>query len=1010
MYLPCMSLMLFHLLALVYSCQASRFNDETDKQALVEFQTHLTENSRLVLASWNKSFHLCNWTGIICGRRHKRVTGLDLSGMKLTGAISPSIGNLSFLTSLILADNSFHGSIPLEVGKLFRLQHLNLSNNVLGGGISLGIPNCSALLTNDLSSNNLEHELGSLSSLVILSLRGNNLTGRFPASLGNLTSLRKLDIEYNRMEGMIPYSMSRLARMKYLRIAGNSFSGVFPRPICNLSSLLFLSIPDNRFYGKLRPDIDQLFPDIQVLFLGGNKFEGEIPSSLANITSLRKFDIEECHMTGSIPLSFGRLHNLEVLALAYNSLGSYSSRDLDFIGSLNNCTQLQFLGVGYNKLGGNLPPLISNLSSLLTYLFLGGNAISGSIPLDIGNLESLQSFKVEQNLLTGEIPASIGKLSSVERLYLQFNMMSGDIPSSFGNLSMVTQIYLYNNDFKGSIPSSLGNCTYLLYLGLDFNMLCGSIPRELMNVPSLVTLDISHNNLTGQIPNEVGKLVSLVRLDVSLNQLSGHVPQTLGNCLRMEEILLNGNFFEGTIIDIRALRNLRFLDLSNNNLSGTIPEYLVNLSAIQFLNLSVNNLDGPVPTEGIFQKSRNVSVFGNKNLCGGAAELKLKPCLETKAREHSSTRRKIAIGVGAAVTLFILSVMVIISLSWFKKRSSMKQRVSNTRHMDNLSTAPLHERVRYGELHSATGGFSLGNMIGTGNFGVVYKAFLGPENRAVAIKVLNLKFHGAAKSFIAECEVLKSVRHRNLVKLLTVCSSIDFKGDEFRALVYKFMPNGSLDMWLHGEDQLEGTNNTSRPLSILERFNIAIDVASAVEYLHVNYHDPIVHCDLKPGNVLLDDDLTAHVSDFGLARLLLKFDQQSSLSSSSIRGTIGYAAPEYAMGGQPSIHGDVYSFGVLLLEMFTGKRPSNELFGGNFTLQIYTKLALPENVLDIADKSLLSGLRVGFPFEVCLKLVLELGLRCCEQFPMNRLTVREVVKQLYTIKGRFFKARRIVRR
>ncbi|CAF1712639.1 BnaC03g69850D [Brassica napus] len=945
MHLPCMSLMLFHLLALVYSCQASRFNDETDKQALVEFQTHLTENSRLVLASWNKSFHLCNWTGIICGRRHKRVTGLDLSGMKLTGVISPSIGNLSFLTSLILADNSFHGSIPLEVGKLFRLQHLNLSNNVLGGGISLGIPNCSALLTNDLSSNNLEHdvpsELGSLSSVVILSLRGNNLTGRFPASLGNLTSLRKLDIEYNRMEGMIPYSMSRLARMKYLRIAGNSFSGIFPRPICNLSSLLFLSIPDNRFYGKLRPDIDQLFPDIQVLFLGGNKFEGEIPSSLANITSLRKFDIEECHMTGSIPLSFGRLHNLEILALAYNSLGNYSSRDLDFIGSLNNCTQLQFLGVGYNKLGGNLPPLISNLSSLLTYLFLGGNAISGSIPLDIGNLESLQSFKVEQNLLTG------------------------DIPSSFGNLSMVTQIYLYNNDFKGSIPSSLGNCTYLLYLGLDFNMLCGSIPGELMNVPSLVTLDISHNNLTGQIPNEVGK----------------------------------------------ALRNLRLLDLSNNNLSGTIPEYLVNLSAIQFLNLSVNNLDGPVPTEGIFQKSRNVSVFGNKNLCGGVAELKLKPCLETKAREHSSTRRKIAIGVGAAVTLFILSVMVIISLSWFKKRSSMKQRVSsNTRHMDNLSIAPLHERVRYGELHSATGGFSLGNMIGTGNFGVMYKAFLGPENRAVAIKVLNLKFHGAAKSFIAECEVLKSVRHRNLVKLLTVCSSIDFKGDEFRALVYKFMPNGSLDMWLHGEEQLEGTNNTSRPLSILERFNIAIDVASAVEYLHVNYHDPIVHCDLKPGNVLLDDDLTAHVSDFGLARLLLKFDQQSSLSSSSIRGTIGYAAPEYAMGGQPSIHGDVYSFGVLLLEMFTGKRPSNELFGGNFTLQIYTKLALPENVLDIADKSLLSGLRVGFPLEVCLKLILELGLRCCEQFPMNRLTVREVVKQLYTIKGRFFKARRIVRR
>ncbi|XP_018436152.1 putative receptor-like protein kinase At3g47110 [Raphanus sativus] len=1019
MHLPCTSLMLFQVLALhtlVLCCQASTFTDQTDKQALLEFQSNLSPNSRVLLASWNESFDLCNWTGVTCARKHKRVTSLNLSGMRLTGVISPSIGNLSFLTTLSLALNAFHGSIPPEVGKLFRLRHLNLSNNVLGGGIPRGLSNCSSLLTNDLSSNNLEHdippELASLSSLVFLSVRGNALTGTFPASFGNLTSLERLDLSFNRMEGEIPDSMSRLTRLTFLRLALNKFSGVFPPAIYNLSSLLFLSIPSNSFSGQLRPDVDLLFPNIQVLFLGGNRFEGQIPSSLANITSLRELDIASCKMTGSIPLSFGRLHNLEILGLNYNSLGSYSPRDLDFLGSLTNCTQLQYLGLGHNRLGGTLPHAISNLSSQLTYLFLGRNLISGTIPLDIGNLVNLQTFKVEENLLTGELPTSLGMLTRLEKLMLQSNMMSGEIPSSLGNLSMIAELYLYNNTFEGTIPSSLGNCGYLLKLGLDFNTLHGSIPQELMEARSLLVLNVSYNDLTGNFPSEVGELENLIQLDASHNRLSGRIPQTLGSCLSLEEITLNRNLFEGSIIDIRGLRDLEFLDLSNNNLSGSIPGYLVNLSSLQYVNLSVNSLEGPVPTEGAFGNFSQVFIFGNMNLCGGISELQLKPCPvqgEVK-RERSSMKKKIAIGIGASVvTLFVMGI--IISLCWFKKRNK-NDRVSN---MYSSTTVPVHERVSYEELHNATGGFSGENTIGSGNFGVVYKALLGPENRAVAIKVLNLSKPGAAKSFSAECEALKGVRHRNLVKLVTACSSIDYKGNEFRALVYDFMPNGSLDTWLHREGTGDTTASTSRALTLRERFSIAIDVASALEYLHVNCHDLIAHCDLKPSNVLLDDDLTAHVSDFGLARLLLKFDQEAflnQLSSAGVRGTVGYAAPEYGMGGQPSIHGDVYSFGILLLEMFTGKRPTDELFEGNFTLYSYIKSALPERVLETVDKLILQRglMRVGFPVAECLTMVLELGLRCCEELPRNRLAMTEVVKELFTMRERFFKTRRIARR
>ncbi|KAF3492745.1 hypothetical protein DY000_02055928 [Brassica cretica] len=402
-----------------------------------------------------------------------------------------------------------------------------------------------------------------------------------------------------------------------------------------------------------------------------------------------------------------------------------------------------------------------------------------------------------------------------------------------------------------------------------------------------------------------------------------------------------------------------------------------------------------------------VSVFGNKDLCGGDKEFQLTPCLTQEPLEEakrSSHLKKIAAGVGVGVAFILL--MLFVALIWFRKRKKNKQTSDPT--SSSAALEVFHEKISYGDLRNATNGFSESNMVGSGSFGTVFKA-LG-ENDVVAVKVLNMQRRGAMKSFMAECASLKDIRHRNLVKLLTACSSIDFQGNEFRALVYEFMPNGSMDMWLHPEDVKE----PSRALTLLERLNIAVDVASALDYLHVHCHEPIAHCDLKPSNILLDDDLTAHVSDFGLARLLIKFDQESffsQLTSAGVRGTVGYAAPEYGMGAQPSVHGDVYSFGVLLLEMFAGKRPSDELFGGDFTLISYTKSALPERVLDIADKSILdSGLRVGFPVAECLALVLNVGLRCGEESPMNRLATSEAAKELVSIRERFFKATRTVGR
>ncbi|WZZ38924.1 hypothetical protein YC2023_035183 [Brassica napus] len=982
-------------------------SQETDQQALLQFKSEVSEEKKIVLSSWNNSSPPCKWTGVTCGRKHKRVTGLDLGGFQLRGVISPFIGNLSFLISLNFSDNSFGGTIPQELGNLFRLQYLDMSFNFLGGGIPASLVNCSKLSYLVLFSNHLGQdlppELGSLSKLDTLVLSRNNLKGKLPVSLGNLTALRGLYFGENKLEGEIPDAIARLTQIEDLVFHMNHFSGVFPPAIYNLSSLTLLNMYVNGFSGSLRPDFGKLLPNLQIFTIGSNFLTGAIPSTLANISNLQLLDMEVNSLTGGVPPSFAKIRYLQTLNLNLNSLGSFSAGDLEFLVALTNCTQLQSLDVSFNRLGGDLPAYIANLSINLNQLFLQYNSISGSIPDDIGNLIGLQIFWLAGNVLRGPIPASFGKLPGLVELGVFANRMSGEIPYSLGNITRLETLFLSNNSFEGIIPPTLGKCNYLLRLNIENNKLNGIIPQEIMQISTLVSLKMSNNLLTGTLPEDVGRLGTLGNLSVAHNKLSGKLPETLGKCLAMEKLHLQGNFFDGIIPDIGGLVGIKEVDFSSNNLSGRIPEYLATFSLLEYLNLSFNNFEGNVPTEGKFKNATIFSVSGNKNLCGGVLELRLNPC-STQPPRYS--RKKLVIG-----------------------RDANEETPSTLR--------VFHEMISYGDLRNATDGFSSSNLIGLGSFGTVFKAFFHAENKFVAVKVLNMQSRGAMRSFMAECESLKDIRHRNLVKLLTACSSIDFQGNEFRALIYEYMPKGSLDMWLHPKE-FEEITRPSRTLTLLERLNIAIDVASVLEYLHFSCHEAIAHCDLKPSNVLLDDDLTAHVSDFGLARILLKFDQETfinQLSSAGVRGSIGYAAPEnssfengesiflapnlfdmtygaeYAMGGEISVHGDVYSFGILILEMFSGKRPTDEMFGGDLTLRSCIRSALPEQGLDVADESVLhNSLRIGFPVAACLNQVLEVGLGCSEESPANRLEMSEVVRELISIKERFFKTRRGARR
>ena len=263
-----------------------------------------------------------------------------------------------------------------------------------------------------------------------------------------------------------------------------------------------------------------------------------------------------------------------------------------------------------------------------------------------------------------------------------------------------------------------------------------------------------------------------------------------------------------------------------------------------------------MPTYGVFKNSSATLVVGNSQLCGGILEMQLPKC-----DFKESTKMKLTLSMKLIISIICMLLGVIFMLSFLYAYWLRRKRKETT----PSSSGNLLLNLSYQSLLKATNEFSSANLLGVGSFGSVYKAIIDEGRTKIAVKVLNLLRRGASKSFLVECEASRNIRHRNLVKILTICSSVDYQGNDFKALVYEFMVNGSLEDWLHSSTIEDLAYKEQRNLNLNQRLNIAIDVASALEYLHYHYQTPILHCDLKPSNVLLDDEMTGHVGDFGLA-------------------------------------------------------------------------------------------------------------------------------------------------
>ncbi|CAA0809799.1 Probable LRR receptor-like serine/threonine-protein kinase [Striga hermonthica] len=547
--------------------------------------------------------------------------------------------------------------------------------------------------------------------------------------------------------------------------------------------------------------------------------------------------------------------------------------------------------------------------------------------------------------------------------------------SNIGELSLVV------NKLRGPIPECFSELKSLREIYLGFNKLNSSIPLNFSNLKDLLFLDLSSNRLSGQLPNEIAGLRQLSRLDFSHNQFSGDIPRSIDGCESLTFLDLSDNKFERSIPpSLGNVRALMALDLSNNNLSGLIPESLEDLKFLQYFNVSYNKLEGMIPTGGPpFVNITAQSFLHNSALCGDQ-KFQVPPCI---GNNHRNSRLKKVDRLMKYIVPPFISVIILtaIILFVFVRTRKPKRGLAPT---DDVLLGVTWRRISYIELVRGTDAFNETNLLGNGSFGSVFKGVLS-DGLNVAVKVFNSQLERAIRKFDTECQILSSIRHRNLVQTIGCCSNTEFK-----ALIIGFMPNGSLKKWLHIENCV---------LDLISRLQIAIDVALALEYLHHGHTFPVVHCDIKPSNVLLDENMAAHLCDFGIAKL---FDDGENIVLTKTLGTIGYAAPEYGSGGRVSTSADAYSYGILLLEMFTSKKPADDIFNEEMSMKEWVFEALRENaVAKIVGTDLLASDDQHFHArEECVSSIFCLAMRCLAVMPDERINMMETTATLQRIKAK----------
>ncbi|OEL36521.1 putative inactive leucine-rich repeat receptor-like protein kinase [Dichanthelium oligosanthes] len=745
-------------------------------------------------------------------------------------------------------------------------------------------------------------------------------------------------------------SLCRVPGLVDLSLASNAFNQTVPLELSRCASLVSLNLSAGAFWGPLPEQLAAL-ASLVSLDLSGNSIEGQVPAGLAALGRLEVLDLGGNRLSGVLhPALFGNLTGLRLLDLSGNQF-----TESELPRELGNLTGLSWLFLQGSGFTGAIPESFLGLEQLQA-LDLSMNSLAGPVPPGFGlRLQKLMALDLSQNGLSGPFPEEIGKCSMLQRFEVHDNAFTGELPGGLWSLPDLRVIRAQNNRFAGRLPEFPGGQSRLEQVQLDNNSFTGGVPQSIGLVRTLYRFSASLNELNGSLPDNICDSPAMSIINISRNSLSGTIPE-FKNCKRLVSLYLAGNGFTGSIsASLGDLPVLTYIDLSSNGLTGGIPAELQNLK-LALLNVSYNQLTGRVPPS-LISELPAVFLQGNPGLCG--------PGLPNDC--DAPMRKRQGLAIAATVASFLTGV-VLLAVGAF----------AACRRLHGSEPSPwklvLFHPVKI-TVEELFAGFRDKNIIGRGAFGKVYLTEL-QDGQNIAVKRLLNSGKLTFRAVKNEMKALAKVRHKNIAKMLGFCYSDDEVG-----VIYDYLQMGSLQDLICAPKFTMGWKDRAR---------IAMGVAQGLAHLHHDRTPQVLHRDLKASNVLLGDEFEPRITGFGIDRVVGEMAYQTSMASDLNYKC--YIAPEQSCAKNPTHLMDVYSFGVILLELVTGK-PAEQPASDDDSMDIVRWVRRRINVTDsqILDPSISRTAHQG------MQAALELALRCTSVMPDQRPAMDEVVRSLYPL-------------